>query len=542
MKLKNTLLIIFLAFIVFSCDNLDKAKTKISIAPPLGKPNIILIMADDLGYSDLGCYGSEINTPNLNKLAENGLRFTQFYNAGRSCPTRASLLTGLYPHQAGLGQMTDLHLEKMEVTGPFQGYLSQNSITLAELLKRAGYQTFMSGKWHVGATKPNWPLQRGFDKYFGLTGKAANYFDISKTRSAGVQRNLLLNNKPYQPGKDFYMTYEITNYALAFMDSAFKKDNPFFLYVAYTAPHWPLHAPDEVINNYRGKYMKGWEKVRNQRFGKMRQLEVIDSSASLSPPDPLVPSWRKVANKKEMDLKMAVYAAQIECMDKGIGKMMKKLEEKGKTNNTLVMFLSDNGASPEGGTFGFDKFRNGLPPGGKNSYMSYGLAWANVSNTPYRKYKAWMHEGGILTPFIAHWPVKIKQKGEVISQLASILDIMPTFCEIAQINYPDTFNGTYTNSLKGKSLLPIFEGQNREPTDFYCWSHYGNKAVRKGNWKLVSDETGQWHLFNMEYDPTELNDLSEAMPEKVSELKEIYKKWATNVGAESNDEIGWRMY
>ena len=491
------------------------------------KPNIILIMADDMGFSDLGCYGSEIKTPNIDKLAFEGMRFSQFYNAARCCPTRASLLTGLYPHQAGMGGMVVKDKKKIK-PGAYQGFLNVNCVTIAEVLKQAGYYTYMSGKWHVGEFKPHWPTNRGFDKYFGLISGAANYYDISKGKKEGIKRQLALDGEPYsQPKQNFYMTDYFTDYAVKHLEHHHNnhKDKPFFQYVAFTAPHWPLHALPEDIEKYKGKYLKGWDQLREERLSRLQKMGIIDKNWRLSPRNEEVTPWDNVRNKKEMAAKMAVYAAQIDRMDQGIGKILNKLDEIGERENTLILFLADNGACHEGGPWGFDKRKNGLPPGGVDSYMSYGRSWANASNTPFRMFKHWVHEGGIATPFIANWQSVIKSN-QISHQVGHIIDVMATCCDVAGVDYPETFKEKKITQLEGKSLLPIFKGQKRNGHEALYWEHMKNKAVRQGKWKLVSKSGENWELYDLESDRTELNNLTEKFPEKVKKLKNLYSVWA----------------
>jgi len=487
-----------------------------------GKPNIVLIMADDMGFSDIGCYGGEVNTPNLDKLAAGGLRFTQFYNAARCCPTRASLLTGLYPHQAGIG-----HMVGNKGYPSYQGYLNERCVTIAEALKPAGYRTLMSGKWHVGEDRPGWPTDRGFDKYFGLISGGANYFDITKTKAKGVKRKMAIDDKPYVPPKEgFYITDAFSDSAVKFIDQYGQGEEPFFLYLAYTAPHWPLHAWPEDIAKYKGKYKKGWDELRQQRYQRMIEMGLISDKWKLSPRDTATWPWADEKDKELLDLKMAVYAAQIERMDYGIGRVLDKIEEVGARDNTLVLFLSDNGGCAEGGPVGFDNRKNGLPPGGVDSYMSYGLSWANASNTPFRRYKHWVHEGGIATPLIAYWPAVIKNAGSLTHQLGHIIDIMATCLDVAGIEYPHAHKGNELVPLEGKSLLPIFESKRRVGHAAIYWEHEGNRAIRQGKWKLVAAHGEPWELYDLEADRTELNNLADKYPEKAEQLKAMYQSWA----------------
>jgi len=490
-------------------------------------------MADDMGFSDLGCYGSEIHTPNLNRMAAEGLRFTQFYNAARCCPTRASLLTGLYPHQAGIGGMTDGKRGDVKPPGPYQGYLNDKCVTIAEVLKTTGYRTLMTGKWHVGETRPHWPTDRGFDRYYGLISGAANYFDITRGKYDCTIRRFALDDKPYIPdAQNFYITDAFTDNAVKFLDQYDRDDKPFFLYVAYTAPHWPLHALPEDIAKYKGKYLQGWDVLRQERYKRMVKMGIIDPKWPLSPRDEGAVPWDSVEDKELMDLKMAVYAAQIDRMDQGIGKILRKLKQTGKEDNTLVMFLSDNGGCHETGPLGFDNRRNGLPPGGVDSYMSYGQSWANASNTPFRMFKKFTHEGGIATPFIARWPAVIKNKGTITNQVGHIIDIMATCIDVAGARYPGYFSGKRILPFEGKSLLPIFRDRTRKPHDYLFWEHRKHEAVRHGRWKLVAKQPGRWELYDLDNDRTELNDLAEKHPEIAGCLKLKYEKWAKQVGVQ----------
>ena len=494
------------------------------------RPNIILIMADDLGFSDIGCYGSEIHTPNLDRLAAGGIRFTQFYNAARCCPTRASLLTGLYPHQVGMGGMVS-HGGDRRPPGPYQGYLNDKCVTIAKVLKNAGYHTLMSGKWHVGESRPHWPTDRGFEKYFGLISGAANYFDITKGKEKGIKRQMAIDDKPYMPPKDnFYMTDAITEHAVNFIDQYGREDKPFFLYVAYTAPHWPLHAWPEDIAKYKGKYLEGWDTLRKQRYARQVKMGIIEKKWPLTPRDEGAIPWDGVEDKELMDLKMAVYAAQIDRMDQGIGKILSKLEATGKKENTLILFLSDNGGCAETGPLGFDRRNNGLPPGGVDSYMSYGLSWANASNTPFRLFKKWVHEGGISTPLIACWPDVIKKKGGITHQLGHVIDIMATCVDIAGAKYPELFNGKKVIPLEGKSLLPVFQGKKRNTHDYLFWEHQKHEAIRHSKWKLVARKPGHWELYDLEQDRSEMNNLSDKYPEIAHQLKSKYQEWAKQWG------------
>ena len=494
------------------------------------RPNILLILADDMGYSDLGCYGSEIQTPNLDRLAANGLRFSQFYNAARCCPTRACLLTGLYPHQAGVGKMV-----KNEGPGPYQGFLNDRCVTIAEALKPGGYATYMSGKWHVGEERPHWPVDRGFDRHYGLISGAMNYFDIRKGKSPGAVRAFAKDGEAHQPPSEgYYATDAFTDFAVDCIDAHDDPDHPFFLYLSYTAPHWPLHALPEDIAKYRGRYMDGWPALRRERYQRLVDLGFIRGDWALSDQDDKATDWESLDEEKrlEMDHKMAIYAAQIDRMDQGIGKVLDALRRKGCEEDTLIMFLSDNGACHESSSLGTN-FRPDLSGelGTADSYQSYGLSWSNASNTPFRKHKSWVHEGGISTPLIVNWPQGITRPGRMCHQPGHIIDIMATCCEAAGVPYPREFNGQAVTPMEGISLAPIFHDGEREAHELLFWEHFGNRAVRCGNWKLVEDKKlGRWELYDMEKDRTELHDLSGDMPEKVEELMTLYNQWAEKVG------------
>jgi arylsulfatase A-like enzyme len=488
-----------------------------AFAAPRKRPNIILIMADDMGFSDLGCYGSEIATPNLNLLARGGVRFTHFYNTARCCPTRSSLLTGLYPHQAGVG-----HMVANRGTPAYQGFLNEHCLTIAEALRQGGYHTAMSGKWHVGEERPHWPTDRGFERYFGLISGAANYWKPEP------ERHMALNDQPFRPdpGRPYYMTDAFTEYALKWLDEYGQADKPFFLYLAYTAPHWPLHAWPEDIAKYRGKYLKGWDALRLERHARQIEMGIVERRWPLTPRDPLVPAWDQVADKQVRDLRMAVYAAQIDRMDQGLGRVLARVKTLGQENNTLVMFLSDNGGCAEENIRG----EQSVPPGPADSFTSYGRCWANASNTPFRLYKHWVHEGGIATPFIAYWPSAIEQGNRLIHDTGHIIDVMATCLDVAGVDYPKTYNDNQITPLEGQSLLPLFQGQHRKGHDALYWEHEGNRAVRQGKWKLVSRHPDRWELYDLEADRTELNNLAGGQPERVQEMTGMYERWAARCG------------
>jgi arylsulfatase len=478
-------------------------------APAVGRPNIVVILADDLGYSDLGCYGSEIPTPNLDRLAAGGLRFTRFYNAARCCPSRAALMTGRYNHAVGIG-----HMAGDRGLPAYRNRLSDDCVTIAETLRASGYRTLMSGKWHLGAQRPR---DRGFDRYFGILSGACNYFRPEP------HRMLMLENEPYTPtDARFYMTDALTDRALAYLDEYGRGPQPFFLYLAYTAPHSPLHAWPEDIARHRGKYRAGWDELRRRRHERMIQLGVVDARWPLSPRNPEAPAWSQVADQDAEDLKMAVYAAQVECMDRGIGRVLERLRQLGIEKDTLVLFLSDNGGDMED----LDEGLPGAATGTSESSIGYGPGWATLSDTPFRRYKRMVHEGGIATPLIAAWPAVLRQGGRITPDVGHIIDVLPTCLEAAGAAYPRELNGRAIAPADGLSLMPVLQGRSRGGHECLCWEHEGNRAVLCGKWKLVSNHPCDWELYDLEADRTELNNLAAGLPEKVAELRARYEQWA----------------
>lgn len=492
------------------------------------RPNIILIMADDMGFSDIGSYGGEVETPNLDSLAEGGLRFSQFYNAARCVPTRASLLTGLYSHQAGLGEMTTNDTSEKDGPG-YRGEINRHCVTLAELLRGAGYSNYMTGKWHLvrydhmRTNKENWPLQRGFDRFFGLIPGSSNFF--TGVRSDG-DAHIASGNNYIPVHDDFYFTNDISDTAVTFIDEHISKgsSNPFFLYIAYTAPHWPLHALKKDIDKYRNRYQGGWEALRNERYNRMKAMGLVKDHWDISPQ--AAPSWGNLsqAKKDEMALRMAIYAAQIDCMDQGIGRVIKALKSNQIWDNTLILFLSDNGASNEGGDLGRGA-EDLETKNGTNS--SYGKAWANASDTPFRYFKKYTHEGGISTPLIAHWPTGIARKGEWEHQTGHIIDIMPLFVELSGAHYPRAYRGNLITPMEGVSLLSAFENRDINRGKPLFWEHFGRRAVRDGKWKMVSrGKNNPWELYDMEVDRTELNNLADANTAQITKMSDAYDNWA----------------
>ncbi len=475
-------------------------------------PNVIIILADDLGFSDLGCTGSEFQTPNLDSLAANGVLFTNCYNTSRCCPTRASLLTGRYQHQVGFGHMdTDLGVPA------YQGRFFDGVTILPEQLKNHGYRTMMLGKWHLGHEEDHTPLARGFDRMYGIPKGGGVYF----YPCVGRDRQVFLNDRQVFPDSNWYSTDAFTDYAIEFAEEAIGEDKPFFMYLAYIAPHFPLQARREDILKYQGKYKKGYAHYRQQRFEKQKELGLISADTKLSPPDH--ENWDTIKNKEAEDLKMAVYAAQVDRMDQNIGRLISTLRQNGQLENTAIFFLSDNGAA----STNLHQFPE-AEIGSKDCWSAYGRSWANVSNTPFRKYKAMAHEGGIITPLIMHWPAGLRSNGLITRQPIHIIDLFPTILSLVSGLDED---GNLEN-LEGSSLMPVIRGERSGTAKTMLFEHQGNRAVRVGDWKLVSRHRQSWELYHLKDDPTELNNLAENHPDKKSELLSAYKQWANENGVE----------
>ncbi len=482
-----------------------------------------------MGFSDIGCYGSEIPTPNIDRLAAEGIRFTQFYNTGRCCPTRAALLTGLYPHQAGIGHMIDDYAKaaRAKLNSPaYTTRLNDRCVTIAELLGANGYETMMSGKWHVGSEREAWPDRRGFHRSFTLVGGAMNYFGNGIQHTDGEKvMQLQLNGEPWEPPtENFYATNAFTDHAVQFLTERKEPQRPFFLYLAYNAPHWPLHALPEDVAKYRGKYRAGFGKLREARLAKQKAMKLFPETTPVPPRDPQVKAWPALSaeEKDELDLRMAIYAAQMDCMDRNIGRVLETLRQLAVEQNTLVLFLSDNGGCHEL----INRGPTDAAIGTRESYTSYRRGWAQVSNTPFHLYKHWTHEGGIAAPLIARWPAQIKAAGSISSAVGHVMDLMATALDVAGLEYPRTFTGRPVTALQGISLLPAFRGEALERKEPLFWEHEGNRAVRSGKWKLVSRFPGDWELYDLEADRTETRNLAGEQPDFVKELAAQYDAWA----------------
>lgn len=491
------------------------------------RPNIVLIMADDMGYSDLGCYGSEIPTPHLDQLASQGVRFTQFYNTARCCPTRASLMTGLFQHQAGIGHMTKEPNNAVNYDYGVYGYrgeINRNCVTLAEVLKSAGYHTYMAGKWHLGSSTPDLrPRQRGFDRFYGLLSGASSYLDPVQPRG------IWLDNEPVEKvNQPFYTTDAFTDHAISFLNEQ-KDQQPFFLYLAFTSPHWPLHALSPDIERFRETYNQGWDALREQRFQQQVKTGLVPAQWGLSARPDIYPAWadQDTTRQQEMTYRMAVYAAQIYRMDQNIGKLVNHLKKTGQLDNTLLVFLSDNGACQEGGILGGGKLSDINVPT-KAGAISYGAVWANASNTPFRGFKHVSYEGGISTPLIVHYPAGIRQKGKLTATPAYLIDIMPTFLDVSGARYPTEAKGQLIQPMEGKSLMPVLTKGTRQLHEYMYWEHENHRAIRFGNWKAVGMIGQPWELYDLKSDRTEQKNRAAEQPKLVSKLDRQWNEWANS--------------
>jgi len=496
------------------------------------RPNIVLILADDMGFSDLGCYGGEIKTPNLDRLAAGGLRFSQFYNCALCGPSRAALMTGLHPAQVG-------------VTG-WTGQLNNRCVTAFELLKRAGYTTCavgrldmtVAGKWYEPTM-----LSRYLDRYLGSTGRTGpgNYFKA--VRGA----DYFCDGQPYTLPTRTYKTDLITDFAVKFIEELATNSQPFFLYVAHYAPHWPLHAKPEDIAKYRKLYRKlGWDEARSSRYERLKKLGLISANCPLSPRDQRVPAWNDAEHKDWEAERMAVYAAQVDSLDQSVGRILEALRRSKRDTNTLIFFLSDNGAAAQSPHPSLDKpgqtwrvdgtptrvgNRPDIQPGLADNFVTGGPPWANVANTPFRQHKNSNYEGGIATPLIAWWPGVIKQTGAVNDEPGHLVDFLATCLDVAGAVYPARFEDREVLPIEGKSLLPVLKGGARDGHKALCWATSGCRAIRAGNWKLVAPKAGNWELFDLAADRVETHNLSTDFPEVAKDLAAQWGRWSERCAA-----------
>lgn len=456
-------------------------------SPESSRPHVLLIMVDDLGFSDLGCYGSEIETPHLDRLAANGLRLSQFYNTAKCHSSRICLLTGKYPFQAGNEAM-------------------DRAVTAGEIMQQAGYFTAMTGKWHLRQQ----PTDRGFLRYWGHLSGATNFFTGDDS--------FRLNGEPWSDfDDDFYTTDVITDYAITFIDEAVEADRPFFQYIAYNAPHYPLQAKRQDVEKYRGRYAAGWDRIRAARYERQVASGLIDEQYALSPRPDYVPAWEDLTDDERAweEARMEVFAAMVDCVDQNIGRLVQHLRQRGVFEQTLILFCSDNGACP------FDRTRGkSLRPWNPKSYWCYDVGWAHVGNTPFRWYKQNQHEGGISSPLIAHWPAGLTAPaGSISHQPGHLIDLLATIMDATGATYPQQWQGKSTTPIAGRSLLPLFRGQPKRPGhDWLYFQFSNNRALRQGDWKVVSARGGPWELYNLAADRTELHNLADRQPDRVRDM------------------------
>ena len=502
---------------------------------PAPRPNIVLILADDEGFSDLGCFGSEIRTPNLDALQKRGVALTEFYNQARCCPTRAALLTGRYPHQVGIGEMIDDYAadaRKAADSPAYQDHLSTATPTMAELLRKAGYRTMMAGKWHLGKRPEEWPVHRGFDRSFVQIDGAMNYYGGDS--KDGPRARMALDDKPFVPPHDgFYSTDAFTDRAVEFLDEAKTKGGPFFLYLPYNAAHWPLQAPEAEVARYKGAYEGGWQAIRVARLARMKALGLVPKDQAMAPMDRgAQPPWDRLPEdrRKEWARRMEVYAAQTTIMDRGAGRVLAELDRLGVAKNTLVVFLSDNGGAAEDPNSG-DKT---VPIGDRDSFRGYARPWATVSNTPWRHHKTTAYEGGVSTPLLAAWPdgIPASAAGAFVRTPAHLVDLLPTFLGLA---------GAAPAEPEGQDILAMLRGASGSVDRRFFWEHAGNRAAREGRWKIVADADEPWRLYDIEADRVEANDLAATHPQELRRLSDDYDAWAKRVGVIPRAEIERRM-
>lgn len=521
------------------------------------RPNIVIFLADDMGFSDIGCYGGEVQTPNIDRIAAEGALMTQFYNTARCSPSRASLITGLHPHQTGIGI-----LNYDDSPEGYPGTLNDRCVTIAEALEPAGYRSYMAGKWHMASDihhpSASWPTRRGFDEFYGTLEGAGSYFQ-PRTLTRGEE-----NVEQDADDPDFYYTDVISEHAVEFIQRhrAEHADDPFFMYVGYTAPHWPLHARPEDVAKYEGRFVDGWDELREQRLRRQVELGIISPDWPLTDRDPRVPAWADVEDREWEAERMAVYAAQVDRMDQGIGSVLAELERQGIADDTIVVFLSDNGGCAEEMPIEtarefvttyvtFDaQTRDGrevvpgndpsVRPGGEDTYSTYGRSWANLSNAPFREYKHWIHEGGISAPFVIRWPNGVPA-GVTRTQPHQLTDVMSTILDITGVPYPDAYQGRTILPEEGTSMIPtLVDGATDDGRDLF-WEHEGNSGVRRGDHKLVRKHAKEWELYDMRADRTELHDIAADHPDLVAELRDAYDRWADRCGVIPRERV-LRLY
>ncbi|MGN0063296.1 MAG: arylsulfatase [Nocardioides sp.] len=512
------------------------AGTSLAAAPQASaarRPDVVLILVDDLGFSDISRFGSEIPTPHIDQIGESGTTFTNFYNNARCCPTRASVLTGLYPTTAGVG-----HMNVDQGSPQYRGHLAPEAATLAESLGAAGYRTSMSGKWHLGEWRTGVrPSSRGFDRSYGILDGYGSYFRPQ------LFRNDRRIGRP--TSRDFYLTDAIADHAVESIEQFARGDRPFFSYVAFTGAHWPLHAPEEDVAQFRGRYLNGWDEVRRARFERQRDAGLLPGVTTPGRRDGQVPQWSDVHEKSWQDRRMAVYAAQVHRLDVGVGRVLDALERTGRRDNTLVLFLSDNGGCAEalgagsaGQAVSVDgaRVRAGndptIWPGASDTYASYGRGWAHVSNTPFASYKHFTDEGGISTPLLASLPARFTAGGVSHAPL-HVVDLVPTVLDVTGTQHLRRRRGRRTRPLAGRSFAAVAAGRDNGAWTAHrsiFWEHEGNRAVRRGRWKLVARHGRGWRLYDLEADRTESRNVARRHPWLVAELSGEWRRWARRVG------------
>jgi arylsulfatase len=523
--MKNALLLLLLAQTQICADERSRTPN----AKP--RPNVLLMMCDDLGYSDLGCYGGEIRTPNLDRLAADGTRFTQFYNCAVCVTTRSALLTGLYPREGESPR------------------LRSDMVTLGEVMREAGYATSLTGKWHLGSKPPTRPIDRGFDEYYGLLSGCCNFFNPGKRDPVfynGGQLRVFAHNdqRITEFPKDYYTTDAFSDHAVATIQRCAKDDKPFFVHLCYTAPHFPLHARPEDIERYRGKYTGGYHALRQRRHQRQTETGLFKSPPRLSPSDQRtseyrfdydVPDWEQLpeAERNREEARMEVYAAMVDRLDQGIGRVLAALDQSGAADNTVVMFLSDNGGCATwprpNQEEGFRQYNQGIPVGDARGYEFVGKGWGWAQNVPFRRFKVWCYEGGIATPMIVRWPGKVAPNS-ITRQVGHVIDFMPTLLELAGAEYPDTFNEQPILPVEGRSLVPVFHGGQRKSHESLSWALNGNRAIRQGDWKLVwGADKKVWELYDLKSDRSETTDLSAKFPQRAKTMAGDWDGWWRHV-------------
>ena len=533
--MRNIVAYILATLLLTGCNEVD-------VTSP--RPNILLIVADDLGYTDMGAYGSEIRTPNLDNLAAEGLLLTDFYAAPTCSPTRAMLLSGTDHHLAGLGTMHGEWDTNQVGQRGYEAHLNQDVVSVSSILRDSGYHTYMAGKWHLGGAPELQPPSRGFEQSFYLVQGGASHFSDQQGLTETMVVDYLENGEVTALPSDFYSTNYYTDKMIGYIDQNRADGNPFFGYLAYTSPHWPLQVPTEDMDLYKGIYDGGYEKLRETRISRLRALGIIDEATVAAMVPPYITSWQELsADEQKVEArKMELYAAMVENLDRNIGRVINHLKETGEYENTFIMFMSDNGAEGNDiGTLGDNEewiprsFDNSLENMGKvNSYIHYGAGWAQASGGPFRDYKSFVSEGGIKVPAIIHY-ADLDYDGDMDEEMMSVKDIAPTLLELANTQHPGSiYKGREVFPISGKSLLPHLRNQQLavyDADDINGWELFGRQAIRQGSWKMVTQAppfgNGKWQLFNLDDDPAETSDLAAENPGRVAALAVLWQDYKT---------------